>query len=109
MTGETTPTGSNIQDILYISNLTRESSTGVVREVEWEYIKYNGRIAVERTGILHLTGSASNPNFIYYDNLTQDIVKGWISGSLPLDTIDAELQDELRRLRKQRSLRKTPW
>jgi hypothetical protein len=37
------------------------------------------------------TGSVSDPNFISYENLTENVVFGWITGSI--DTASIELQN----------------
>lgn len=110
-TGSAT-TGSNAPNLVadfQIDFMTREASTGVVKEVRWVYELHNALLGVNRTGTAYLTGSASDPNFIPFDNLTSPIVLGWITGSLPIEEIHTELREEFRLLRQQISLRKTPW
>ena len=87
-TGSNTLTAFTIWEV---NKLTREAATGVVREVEWSLSKLNPRKLMYTTGVVNLTGSSSDPNFIPFENLTQEIVLEWITGSLNPQALYTEL------------------
>lgn len=91
---EQQPTGSNTLKaftVWEVNKLTREAATGIVREVEWSLSKLNTRKLMYKTGVVNLTGSSSDPNFIPFENLTQETVLGWITGSLNPKALYTEL------------------
>ena len=53
-----------------IGNLTRHSSDGLVYNVEYTYETWASGSAVSKGGIVIVTGSPSDPNYIPFDDLT---------------------------------------
>ena len=45
---------------------------------------------IRRIGDLEVSGSASDPDFIEYENLTEDIVLAWVTGSVNTSSIETE-------------------
>ena len=75
----------------YITDLKRKSSNGLVLEINYEcQVNLSGSTAY-KSDILAITGSTSDPNFISFDNLTQDTVLGWLSGSIDQSAIESNL------------------
>jgi hypothetical protein len=82
----------------YIKNLERDTSDGMVTKVDYECkTLYNLEFQRFPVGqnyygqVTLTTGSVSDPNFISYENLTENVVFGWITGSI--DTASIELQN----------------
>jgi hypothetical protein len=92
-----------------IQDLTRETSTGVVKEVEWALDFINERVLNRKKGVAYLTGSLSDPNFIEFNNLTEDIVLSWITGSLDQTSLKTELSSSMVDLLRSKDIDKTPW
>jgi len=81
----------------YIKNLKRTSSDGMVTEIDYEcktlYDLEGQRFPVSANyygQITLTTGSVSDPNFIAYENLTENVVFGWITGSIDTGSIKLE-------------------
>jgi len=92
-----------------IGNLTRHSSDGLVYNVEYTYETYSNGQAASKGGTIIVTGSASEPDYIPFDDLTQDIVLGWITGSFDIPAIQLELSSSLSKLITTQSIAGTPW
>jgi len=92
-----------------IENITRETSTEVVKEVEWTLDFVHERILNRKKGVFYLTGSLSDPNFIEFNNLTEDIVLSWITGSLDQISLKTELSSSQTNLIKSIDIDKIPW
>ena len=105
--GSTQPISSYL--IWNIQDLTRETSTGVVKEVEWTLDFIHERVLNRKKGVAYLTGSLSDPNFIEFDNLTEDIVLSWITGSLDQTSLKTELSSSMVDLLRSKNIDKTPW
>jgi hypothetical protein len=50
----------------------------VIIKAYWELYSIFGEVDVYQHGVMDFIGDVSDPNFIPYENLTNDIVKGWI-------------------------------
>jgi len=56
-----------------------------------------------------VTGSSTEPGFIPFEDLTQDIVLSWITGSFDIPVIQTELSSSLNKLLTTQSIAETPW
>jgi len=79
-----------------IYNLERQLDSGVVYKITYQCSTVYGltpeypgqKDALTRDSIFISTDSVSDPGFIPYENLTQDIVLGWITGSIDQAAIE---------------------
>jgi hypothetical protein len=79
-----------------IYNLERQFDSGTVYKVTYQCSTFYGLVpgyfgqkdALTRDSIFISTDSVSDPGFIPYENLTQDIVLGWITGSIDQAAIE---------------------
>tara|TARA_Y100000389_G_C17352482_1_gene459215 strand:- start:409 stop:705 length:297 start_codon:yes stop_codon:yes gene_type:complete len=92
-----------------IGNLTRHSSDGLVYNVEYSYETWANGQTAKKWGTIIVTGSASEPDYIPFGDLTQDIVLGWITGSFDIPAIQLELSSSLNSLITTQSIAGTPW
>lgn len=92
-----------------VEDMRRETTTDVVREVEWYLSKTNFEIHLNRTGVVNLSGSNSDPDFIPFDDLTQSTVLGWITGSLDTASIYLDLSSSFESTVTQSTVIQTPW
>lgn len=53
-------------------------SDKVIIKAYWELYSIQGEAEAYQTGLVDFIGDVNDPNFIPYENLTNDIVKGWI-------------------------------
>ena len=81
----------------YIKNIERNTSDGMATKVDYQYkTLYNLEghrfpIGKDYYGQVTLTtGSVSDPSFITYENLTENIVLGWITGSIDVTDIQTQ-------------------
>ncbi|MCP5063909.1 MAG: hypothetical protein GY936_15795 [Ignavibacteriae bacterium] len=64
----------NITSLEYNIN----DSDKVIIKAYWELYSIQGEAEAYQTGLVDFIGDVNDPNFIPYDDLTNDIVKGWI-------------------------------
>tara|TARA_R110000803_G_scaffold56450_1_gene113779 strand:+ start:1788 stop:2129 length:342 start_codon:yes stop_codon:yes gene_type:complete len=81
----------------YIRDLKRTPTSEVVTKVDYEcktQINLQGQrfpVAKNYYGeVILTTGSVSDPNFITYENLTENVVFGWITGSIDTTSIETQ-------------------
>jgi len=64
----------NVTSLEYSIN----DSDKVIIKAYWELYSIQGEAEAYQTGLVDFIGDVNDPNFIPYENLTNDIVKGWI-------------------------------
>lgn len=92
-----------------IYNLKRQSNDGLVLEVEYACEMNISGSADYTIDKLTLSGSSSDPNFISYDNLTEDIVLGWVTSSINTATVESNLNDKITNILNGNHLLGTNW
>jgi hypothetical protein len=92
-----------------IYNLKRQSSDGLVLEVEYACEMSISGSTDYTIGKLTLTGSSSDSNFVSYDNLTEDIVLGWVTSSIDTSIIESDLNNKITNILNGSHLLGTNW
>jgi hypothetical protein len=67
-----------------ITNLNRVIESGLVNKVKFKLETIHEGYYSSFASATKVSGSVDDENFIEYDNLTEEIVLGWITGSLPV-------------------------
>ncbi len=79
-----------MEHILKIYGLQRVESDGVVDSIMYG-IESNHNNHTERyISTLAITGSFTDEGFIFYENLTENIVLGWITSSIDIPAIEVQ-------------------
>lgn len=97
-----------------IHNLKRNLSDGLVTTASyWCKTEFSGENA-RSVGEYYLPAKdSSDPDFVSYDSLTQDIVLGWITGSLDTEAMyskhSASIAERLYQKANTTSANGTPW
>jgi hypothetical protein len=66
-----------------IFNMERVADTGLVFKVTYGCIlSKDGIVKDRKVGVIELEGDIENPEFVTYENLTEDIVKNWVYDAL---------------------------
>ena len=73
-----------------IYDLTRTISDGVVNKVQYACESNHDGTGTRKIGELNITGSASDPGFIPYTDLTEANVLAWVTGSVNVVSIENE-------------------
>tara|TARA_R110002153_G_scaffold2576_2_gene12503 strand:- start:1409 stop:1717 length:309 start_codon:yes stop_codon:yes gene_type:complete len=73
---------------LKITNLNRVIESGLVNKIKYRLETTHGDFSEEFPSSIKISGSISDAGFIDYSSLTEDIVLGWISGSLPMKSME---------------------
>lgn len=84
-----------MENNLTILNLERTISSGVVFKVDYQFSVASGSWSTREIGNLEVSGSVSDPGFVPYDSLTEDIVKAWVTSSVDDTPIYAELSSSI--------------
>ncbi len=74
-----------------IQQLKRLTNTGLVIEVTYNVTLNKDGVIASTLGKITLTGDVNDPNFIPYENLTEQIVLGWVIDSVDVEDIEAEV------------------
>ena len=93
----------------HINNLTRNTSDGLVYDIEYVYETIVSGSIAQKYGNIEASGSSTEDSFVSFENLTQDIVLGWITGSFDIPAIQLELSSSLSKLITTQSIAGTPW
>jgi len=97
-----------------IHQLERKSDNGFVVNVHWRYafsetpedkgIQYYA----SRHGVLSYTQSEDS-DLIPYEDLTEDIVIGWVKESLDMEDLDKDLENQIEAQKNPPILQGLPW
>jgi hypothetical protein len=93
-----------INKLEYVS--TYNTYEKVVNKVYWNYEATKGTISSGIGGSTDLTP----PKFIFvpFDNLQEDIVIGWISGSLDIDNLQSTLNNSIDNIENPKIIQSNP-
>jgi hypothetical protein len=99
-----------------IVNLKRIPNNGLVFEVTYIMnFELEGEMD-RKVGTLEITGDETDPNFIPFENLTEEVVLSWVTNSLGEEEIlkiDSEfttrLQERINKKNNPEFLSGTPW
>lgn len=93
----------------HINNLTRNTSDGLVYDVEYTYETIVSGSIARKWGNIEISGSSLDEGFVPFEDLTQDVVLGWITGSFDIPTIQTELSSSVSKLVSGQSTQETPF
>lgn len=93
----------------HINNLTRNTSDGLVYDIEYVYETIGSGSIAQKYGNIEVSGSSTDNGFVPFEDLTQDIVLGWITGSFDISAMQTELSSSLNKLITSQSIKETPF
>lgn len=89
-----------------------EGVTDVVFTVHWRLRGVDGEVSADVYGTVGLTYD-SNTVFVPYENLTYEIVKGWVEEKLGLETVEsykAHIEKQIAEIKQPTKITRTvPW
>lgn len=65
-----------------IAGMKRIDTTGLVVEVTYIFNAQEDNVLDRKVGSMTFSGSTSDPNFVPFDELTEEIVLGWVYNKL---------------------------
>lgn len=96
-----------------IEKMKRQLSNGLVIKVNYRVVAKDKELIADKRGTVTLTGDPSSPDFTPFEDLTEEIVVGWIKSEVDVAAIEAEVQSVLDAKIAARSARQTasglPW
>ena len=72
-----------------ITKMTRYQSTGLVYEVQYSVTSTLEEFTHTDFGVVTIEGTSSSPDFIPYEDLTENIVLGWVKDTLGTPGVDS--------------------
>lgn len=80
-----------------ILQMNRQGDTGLVVKVFYEVIAKGSGIMKKHSGKVTLSGDEQDPNFVSYNELTEDIVISWVKDVLgdQVNEIESELMTKV--------------
>jgi hypothetical protein len=99
-----------------IAQLKRKPTTGLVFEVTY-IMNFKLQNETDRkVGMIEFVGDVNDPNFIPFEDLTEEIVLGWVTTTLGEEEIsatetefEARLQERIDKKTNPEFLTGTPW
>lgn len=99
-----------------IAQLKRNPSNGLVIEVAYIMNFLHEEEADRKVGVVTLTGNPTDPAFIAYEDLTEEIVINWVKEELGTEAVDeieaqflAKLEAKIEKKNNPTFLVGTPW
>lgn len=78
-----------------IQQLKRINTTGLVIEARYSVSMNQNGVIVSHLDKVQLEGDSDDPNFIPYNDLTEQIVLDWVKQKVDVETIEAQILEEL--------------
>ena len=79
-----------MEHILKIYGLQRVESDGVVDSIMYSVESNHNNHTERYVSTLAITGSSTDEGFISYENLTENIVLGWVTSSIDIPSIEVQ-------------------
>lgn len=79
-----------MEHILKIYGLQRVESDGVVDSIMYSVESNHNNHTEKYISTLAITGSSTDEGFISYENLTENIVLGWVTSSIDIPSIEVQ-------------------
>ena len=80
-----------------IAGMKRIDSTGLVVDVTYIFNAEEGNVLDRKVGSMTFSGSTNEPGFVPYEDLTEEIVLGWVYNGLGSEktTIENEVTERV--------------
>jgi hypothetical protein len=75
-----------------IKNMKRTIDDGLVVEVVFEIIAKDQQLIASKRDKVTLVGDPSSPDFIPFENLTEEIVISWVKSEVDVVALEGEVQ-----------------
>jgi hypothetical protein len=78
-----------------IQQLKRIDATGLIIEARYSVSMNQNGVIVSHLDKVQLEGDSNDPNFIPYNDLTEQIVLDWVKQKVDVETIETQILEEL--------------
>ena len=92
-----------------ISNLERNVADGGVTVAHWRVSEVDGDYSASTYGTVGFTPDASADDFVAYDDLTEEVVLGWVWESVNQEDTEAALTANIEGQKNPVSVDGMPW
>jgi hypothetical protein len=92
-----------------ISTLERELSDGGVIVAHWRATDVDGDYSASAYGTCGFTPDASASDFVAYNDLTEEVVMGWVHADVDKDATEAKLTANIAEQKTPTSADGMPW
>ena len=75
-----------------IKNMKRTIEDGLVIKVVFEVMTKDGALMATKQNSVSLVGDPSSPDFIPFEQLTEEIVVNWVKNEVDVNEIESEVQ-----------------
>jgi len=92
-----------------IATLERELSDGGVVVAHWRVSEVDGEFSASAYGTCSFTYDSTDPSFVPYDNLTEEVVLGWVWGEVDQAATEAALAADIADQKNPTTADGVPW
>lgn len=92
-----------------IPMLERELSDGGVVVAHWRVTEVDGDYSASAYGTCGFTYDSTDPSFVPYDNLTEEVVLGWVWGEVDQEATEAALAADIADQKNPTTADGVPW
>jgi len=92
-----------------IAELERNTSDNGVTIAHWRVTAQDGDYSASSYGTQSFTPDPESPDFVAFEDLTEEIVLGWVQNALDTDAMEVSLQEKIDAQKNPATVAGVPW
>ena len=93
--------------IIYLQ-YTNDNDKGVIK-ARWTCEAIDETIRFLDGGIAEFTPDPSSPDYVLYEDITEEMALGWVWAEVGKDTVEADLQSKIDEAKNPTTVKGKPW
>lgn len=92
-----------------ITNLDRVIEDGTVVAIHWRAFMQENQYAASTSGVTTLSRETKSPDFIPFEDLTEEVVVNWVKQNVDTESIEANLLAQIAQQKTPKETSGLPW
>ena len=95
---------------LKITDMQRDASTGVVKNISWFAFVRDGNLQADDAGVVEVPfKDPTDQGFVPFDEITPEVAAHWVAGVVDLQAVQQQLEAKVLELKAPTVLSGAPW